>query len=97
MVVLVAKYHVKPGHGDTVEAALKRMAPLVKMGEPGCTLYHANRSKDNPDLFLLYEHYRDDAALAAHRETPHFKEIIEGTIVPLLDKRERELYTLAVS
>jgi autoinducer 2-degrading protein len=97
MIVLVAKYHVKPGHGDTVEAALKRMAPLVKAGEPGCTLYHANRSKDNADLFLLYEHYRDDAALAAHRETPHFKEIIVGTIVPLLDKRERELYTLAVS
>jgi (4S)-4-hydroxy-5-phosphonooxypentane-2,3-dione isomerase len=29
--------------------------------------------------------------LDAHRNTPHFKEIIEGTIVPLLDKREREL------
>ena len=43
-------------------------------GEPGCTLYHANRSTENPDLFLLYEHYRDQAALAAHRETPHFKE-----------------------
>jgi quinol monooxygenase YgiN len=97
MIVLVAKYTVKAGHGDKVEEALKRMAPLVKAGEPGCTLYHANRASDNPDLFLLYEHYRDDAALAAHRETPHFKEIIEGTIVPLLDKRERELYTLVVS
>ena len=97
MVVLVAKYHVKPGHGDTVEAALKRMAPLVKTGEPGCTLYHANRSKDNPDLFLLYEHYRDDAALAAHRETPHFKEIIEGTVIPMLENRARELYELQIS
>jgi autoinducer 2-degrading protein len=97
MIVLVAKYTVKAGQGDVVEAALKRMAPLVKAGEPGCTLYHANRASDNPDLFLLYEHYRDQAALAAHRETPHFKEIIEGTIVPLLDKRERELYTLVVS
>ena len=96
MIVLVAKYTVKAGQGDQVEAALKRMAPLVKAGEPGCTLYHANRSTEKPDLFLLYEHYRDEAALAAHRETPHFKEIIEGTIVPLLDKRERELYTLVV-
>ena len=51
---------------------------------------------ENPDLFLLYEHYADQAALAAHRETPHFKEIIEGTIVPLLDKRERELYTSVI-
>ena len=97
MIVLVAKYHVKAGHGDTVEAALKKMAPLVKAGEPGCTLYQACRSTENPDLFLLYEHYQDEAALLGHRETPHFKEFIEGVIVPLLDKRERELYTLAVS
>jgi quinol monooxygenase YgiN len=97
MIVLVAKYTVKPGHGDAVEAALKRMAPLVKASEPGCALYQANRAADNPDQFLLYEQYVDQPALAAHRETPHFKEIIEGTIVPLLDRRERELYTLVVS
>jgi autoinducer 2-degrading protein len=97
MIVLVAKYIVKAGQGDAVEAALRRMAPLVKAGEPGCTLYHANRATDNPDLFLLYEHYTDQAALAAHRETPHFKDIIEGTIVPLLERRERELYHLVVS
>jgi len=97
MIVLVAKYTVKPGQGDAVEAALRRMAPLVKAGEPGCALYQANRAADNPDLFLLYEHYVDQAALAAHRETPHFKEIIEGTIVPLLDRRERAFYDLVVS
>jgi len=96
MVVLVAKYIVKTGLGDQVEAALKRMAPLVKAGEPGCTLYHANRSTENPDLFLLYEHYLDQDALAAHRETPHFKEIIEGTIVPLLESRARELFAPVV-
>jgi (4S)-4-hydroxy-5-phosphonooxypentane-2,3-dione isomerase len=97
VIVLVAKYIVKTGQGDAVEAALHRMAPLVKAGEPGCTLYHANRSTENPDVFLLYEHYTDEAALQAHRETPHFKDIIEGTIVPLLDARQRELYTSVVS
>ena len=91
-VVLTAKYFVKAGRGNEVEAALRRMAPLVKASEPGCVVYHANRAAENPDLFLLYEHYVDQAALEAHRNTPHFKEIIEGTIVPLLDKREREFY-----
>ena len=97
MIVLVAMYHCKPGKGDEVEAHLKRMAPLVKQHEPGCALYHACRAKDDPDRFLLYEHYVDQSALEAHRETPHFKEIIEGTIIPLLDKRERFFYDLAVS
>lgn len=92
MIVLAAKYFVKAGHGEEVAAALERMAPLVKAGESGCTLYHVNRSIENGDEFLLYEHYVDEAALQAHRVTPHFKEIIEGIIVPMLDKRERELY-----
>jgi len=96
MIVLVARYHGKAGQGDAIEAALKRIAPLVAAQEPGFRLYHPCRSQDNPDLFLLYEHYMDEAALLGHRETPHFKEIIESTIMPLLEKRERELYTLAV-
>lgn len=89
MIVLTAYYYARPG-------ALKRMAPLVKEQEPGCTLYQAARSWDNPDVFLLYEQYADEAALLAHHETPHFKEIIEGTIIPLLQQRERRLYTLVV-
>lgn len=97
MIVLVARYRVKAGRGDEVAAALREMAPLVKAEEPGCALYQASRAQDNPDQFLLYEHYVDEAALLAHRETPHFKAIIEGTVVPLLEQRERELYELAVS
>jgi len=97
MVVLVAKYYVQPGKGDEVEAALKKMAACVREQEPGCLLYHANRSRENVDLFLLYEQYRDMAALEAHRATPHFRAIIEGTIVPLLDRREREFYEPVVS
>lgn len=94
MIVLAAHYQGKAGHGDAIEAALKRIAPLVKEHEPGCTLYQAARSQDNPDLFLLYQHYVDEAALLAHLETPHFKEIIEGTIIPMLEQRERQFYTL---
>jgi len=96
VIVLVAKYTVKAGQAEVVDAALRRMAPLVKASEPGCTLYHANRSTENPNVFLLYEHYADQAALEAHRVTPHFKEIIEGTIVPLLELRQRELYAPVV-
>jgi quinol monooxygenase YgiN len=81
---------------DQVIAALQEMAPLVKQHEPGCPVYQVARSHDDPDLLLLCEHYVDEAALQAHRETPHFKQIIEGRVIPLLEKRERELYDLVV-
>ncbi|MEM8786838.1 MAG: putative quinol monooxygenase [Pseudomonadota bacterium] len=96
MIVLVAKYHVKPGHMDEVIEHLKEMAPQVKANEPGCMVYTASRSRDDDNLLMLVEHYTDEAALSQHRDMPHFKQIIEGKVVPLLEKRERELYDLAI-
>ena len=94
MIVLVARYVCKPGLGDAVEEALRRMAALVQRHEPGCVLYQCCRSQSNPDVFLLYEQYETHAALAAHRETPYFQAIIEREIVPMLEQREREFYSL---
>jgi autoinducer 2-degrading protein len=91
--VLVARYYVQAGRGDEVAAALKEMAALVKEREPECVLYEVSRSEDDLDEFLLYERYRDAGSLEAHRETPHFKRIVEGRILPLLVRRERTFYT----
>lgn len=90
--VLIARYYVKPGNSAAVREALTKMAARVKADEPACLVYNANIDPQNENLFCLYEIYTDEAALAAHRESPHFKEIIEGIIVPLLEKREREIY-----
>jgi quinol monooxygenase YgiN len=68
------------------------MSKFVKADEPACLVYNANIDPENENLYCLYEIYQDDAALVAHRETPHFKAIIEGKIVPLLEKREREIF-----
>ncbi len=96
MIVLVANYHVKPGQMDAVLEHLKAMAPLVAANEPGCALYKVSRARDDANMLMLVEHYVDDDALAQHRETPHFKDIIEGKVVPLLEKRERALYDLMI-
>jgi quinol monooxygenase YgiN len=91
MRALLARYRGSPGSGDEIERTLQRMAESVRDEEPGCLLYRAARSIDDPDMFLLYEEYVDQAALEAHRETPHFRTLIEGIVVPLLEAREREV------
>jgi quinol monooxygenase YgiN len=97
MIVVVVKYSGKPGAGDTIFQHLQKMASKVKEQESGCFLYQVSRSPEIPDNFLLYEHYLDEAALAAHSGTPYFKEIVIDTIVPLLEKRQRELYSLVLA
>lgn len=91
MRALLARYEVREGHDDLVERVLKAMAEAVGRDEPGCLLYRASRSTEDPRVFVLYEEYEDEAALLAHRETPHFKRLIEGEIVPVLESREREI------
>ena len=96
MIVLVATFKVKAGHVAEVLAVLDRMAPLVRSGEPDCAMYQVSQSTEDPDMVLLYEQYVDDAAVRAHRETAHFKELIEGKVVPLLDRRDRAFYELVI-
>lgn len=89
---LIARYHVVPGNAQLVVDTLREMAEYVKRDEPACLTYHANVDPDDENVLCLYEVYTDEDAVAAHRETPHFKRYIEGIIVPVLAKRERELY-----
>ena len=87
--VLVARYRARTGEGDRIAEALTRMAAAVHRDEPDCVDYRAGRSVENPDEFVLYEEYVDQAALEAHRATAHFQAIVEGEIVPLLEERQR--------
>jgi (4S)-4-hydroxy-5-phosphonooxypentane-2,3-dione isomerase len=91
MRALIARYQAKAGRGDEVASLLEEMAAAVARDEPACVLYRAARSVERPDVFILYEEYTDQAALEAHRETPHFRRLIEGAVVPLLESREREV------
>lgn len=91
MITLVARYQAKPNQGDAVEKALREMIPLARQ-EEGCIHFLVSRSQENSDEFLLYEVYDSEVALERHRETPHFKRIIEGAVLPLLEKRERTIY-----
>lgn len=41
-----------------------------------------------PNTILLFEGYKNEAAVATHRESVHFQGLVIGQIVPLLEARE---------
>lgn len=91
MYAIVARWLVKAGHEDEVEALLREMLPHAR-SEPGCVMYEGNRDVADPRRFLLYEQYRDEAAFQAHIATDAFREIVANRIAPLLEERARETY-----
>jgi quinol monooxygenase YgiN len=94
MVVLAVRYRAKAGQSEAVAAAMAEMVEQVERHEPGCLMFHVCRANHDADVFLLYEQYADEAAFAAHSAAPYFKRIVLDTVVPLLESREREFFSL---
>ena len=93
MIVLIAQHIAQEGKDDEVAALLRQMSVYCNSdAEPGCITYIVNRNTENPRHFLIYEQYVDQAALAAHAETPMFKETLLGKEIPLLESRERSFW-----
>ena len=91
-VVLAVSYRAVSGTSDQVAGLLADMAAAVSEHEPGCLAFEICRSVDDPNRFLLYEHYIDETALDRHRDTAHFRDLIQRQIWPLLESREPERY-----
>jgi len=66
VVVLFVRLRAKRERADEVAAALADLPALVE-DEPGTLTFAVHRARDEPDLFLFYEVYTDDAALRAHQ------------------------------
>jgi (4S)-4-hydroxy-5-phosphonooxypentane-2,3-dione isomerase len=71
VLTVVARLKAAKGKGDALAALLVEQAGAVRAAEPGCLAYRVHRSTTDPELFLFYEMYADDAAFDAHRNAAH--------------------------
>ncbi|MFZ0295814.1 MAG: putative quinol monooxygenase [Candidatus Sulfotelmatobacter sp.] len=91
MVVLAVTWMAKAGHdGDVVPIFAKLTEESRK--EPGCLMYQVHRHKTEPRRFFIYEQYKDDAALEAHRTSPHFLQHARKELPKVADRVEGHLY-----
>ena len=73
MYCIIVKTELKP---DTRTAFLDAMLPNAEASvrdEPGCVVFDVVECRDQANTFYLYEVYASQDALAAHKETPHYK------------------------
>ena len=91
MICLAVTFVVKPGHEDEAIGLFARLTEATR-AEPGCRMYLAHRSTDDPRRFFLYEQYDDRAALDAHRASGHFARLAAGGLFPIVESRTPELY-----
>ena len=72
MFILNVHIHVLPEHLEAFkQATIINASNSVK--EPGVVRFDFMQAVDDPTVFGLYEVYRDREAVAAHKETAHYK------------------------
>jgi quinol monooxygenase YgiN len=74
---------------EKVTDILRHLA-LASRQESGCVNYVPHHVDGDPDTVLIYEQYRDQAAVDAHRATPHFQQYAVGGLYQLMKDRAIE-------
>ena len=91
MLILAVRVTIKAGHEDEVVVPLRKLQEETRR-EPGCISYFAQRSREDRRRYLIYEQYKDQAALDAHRASPHFMEYGTNGLYRFVEERQAELF-----
>ena len=91
MVVLAVTWMAKVGHEADVVSLFSKLTEESRK-EPGCAMYQVHRHKTDPRKFFIYEQYKDDAALEAHRAAPHFLQYARKELTKIAERVDGQLY-----
>ena len=86
MFVNAVDLDIVPAEREKYLAAIRENG-LAAVTEPGCRRFDILNLASDPNHFLLYEVYDNEAAFQAHRATDHFKKYA-ATTANMVAKRE---------
>jgi quinol monooxygenase YgiN/catechol 2,3-dioxygenase-like lactoylglutathione lyase family enzyme len=72
---VIAKHRAKPGKADAYEKRMLADIPNTR-AEPGALQFHIHRDRSDPNLFVVYEVWKDRDALRKHFEMPYVKKFV---------------------
>jgi quinol monooxygenase YgiN len=95
MISFTVRLRFSPEDHDDIAAILRELTRLSRH-EPGCVSYIPHFIDGDANTVLIYEQYRDEAAVEAHRASPHFAQYaIGGLYQKMLDRSVENLTAIA--
>ena len=70
---VIAKIKILTGRNAEFEQIFAILAAAVRKDEPGNNFYALHKSKTDPQLYVVLENYKDQAAVDNHMGSAHFK------------------------
>ena len=95
MVSFIVRMKFASEEREEIAETLRQLAEASRQ-EPGCVSYVPHQLEDDPDTVIIYEQYRDEKALAAHRASDHFKKLAVGGLYQRMRERAVENLTAVI-
>jgi quinol monooxygenase YgiN len=93
MLILAVHLTINAGREAEVTEMFRKLEAATRQ-EPGCITYIVQRSRENPRRYLVYEQYKGEAALEAHRNSQHFKQYATDGVFRFVEERQAEFFDL---
>jgi quinol monooxygenase YgiN len=95
LITFSVRMRFRPEDREEIAGILRELTAASRQ-EPGCVSYIPHTVESEPDTVLIYEQYRDAAAVEAHRASAHFKRwAVGGLYQRMLDRAVENLVALA--
>jgi quinol monooxygenase YgiN len=91
MIVLAVTWVTRVGRENETAGLFSKLTQESRK-ESGCLMYQVHRHRTEPRRFFIYEQYKDDAALEAHRTAIHFLQYAKKELPKVADRVEGHLY-----
>jgi quinol monooxygenase YgiN len=89
MLIQSVHYTFPPEHADEAETLLRELRDRSRC-EEGVLAFDVARGLERPNVFALWEEYKDERALEAHKTSEHFERLVLNGIRPLAQQRSGE-------
>ncbi|HEY6449255.1 MAG TPA: putative quinol monooxygenase [Candidatus Cybelea sp.] len=86
MIITSIIFTFAPQDADKAEAIFRELRD-ASVKEPGVVRFEVGRSQEEPNVFALWEVYRDQDAVNAPRNTEHFQRLVIDGVRPLAQQR----------
>ena len=73
MLAIWVKVRIKPAERQRFLKAIEADALGSEKDEPGCMRFNVLQDEKDENVYYFYEVYKDQAALEAHRQAPHYQ------------------------
>ncbi len=91
MIAIVVELKVALSSAGNFRALAEQHARRCLEREAGCQQFDITQDPADPEQWLFYERYQDEASLEAHRKTEYLAKFLETTRDYILDRKMRRM------